>query len=180
MSSDGLLPPLLAHVDPRRKTPVANTLICGAVCATVSAFVPITVLGDLVSIGTLFAFLLVCGGVVLLRRTHPEAERPVRVPYIRVVATVGFVGALALMATLPVTTWIRLVVWLLIGLAIYFGYARRHAVTAKPSATASGCCTPSQLNDDGSSATVPAIPTAGAKRSASSAPQLAPRTHETP
>ncbi len=76
MAEDGLLPPVFARVDPRSKVPVVNTLLCGAVCAGVSAFVPISVLGDLVSIGTLLAFLLVCAGVVLLRRTHPERRAP--------------------------------------------------------------------------------------------------------
>ena len=144
MAEDGLLPPVFARVDPRSKVPVVNTLLCGAVCAAVSAFVPISVLGDLVSIGTLLAFLLVCAGVVLLRRTHPEAERPVRVRWIGLVAGVGFVGSLALMTTLPAATWLRLVVWLAIGLVIFFGYARRHAVTAAPSATESGCSSPIQ------------------------------------
>ena len=76
MAEDGLLPPVFARVDPRRRTPVVNTLLCGAACAIVSAFVPISVLGDLVSIGTLLAFLLVCGGVVLLRRTHRRGRAP--------------------------------------------------------------------------------------------------------
>ena len=128
MAEDGLLPPVFSRVDPRRKTPVLNTLLCGTVCATVAAFVPINVLGDLVSIGTLLAFLLVCAGVLVLRRTSPEAERPVRVPFVRIVATVGFLGSLGLMTTLPAATWLRLVIWLAIGLVIFFGYARHHAV----------------------------------------------------
>ena len=181
MAEDGLLPPVFARVDPRRKTPVVNTLLCGAICATVSAFVPITVLGDLVSIGTLLAFLLVCGGVVLLRRTHPETERPVRVRALRLVAGVGFVGSLALMTTLPAATWLRLVVWLAIGLVIFFGYARRHAVTAAPIATDSGCSSPIRVSDSGSSASVPTTPiTLGAPLTVSSAPKLAPSTHDTP
>jgi len=181
MAEDGPLPPVFARVDPRRRTPVVNTLLCGAICATVSAFVPITVLGDLVSIGTLLAFLLVCGGVVLLRRTHPEAERPVRVRALRLVAGVGFVGSLALMTTLPAATWLRLVVWLAIGLVIFFGYARRHAVTAAPIATESGCSSPIQVSESGSSASVPTTPiTLGAPLTVSSAPKLAPSTHDTP
>jgi APA family basic amino acid/polyamine antiporter len=159
MSGDGLLPPVFARVNQTTKTPVLNTVLCGAVCATVAAFVPITVLGDLVSIGTLFAFLLVCGGVLVLRRTHADAVRPVRVRALPLVATVGILGSLGLMTTLPWTTWVRLAVWLMIGLAIFFGYARRHAAAA-PSATDSGCSTPSQLNESGSSASVPATPVA--------------------
>ena len=140
-------------------------------------------LGDLVSIGTLLAFLLVCAGVLVLRGTHPEAERPVRVPCVRIVATVGFLGSLALMTTLPGATWLRLVVWLAIGLVIFFGYARHHAVTAAPIATDSGCSNPSQPNESGSSASAPSHPTVVATRSrrtVSSAPKLAPSTHETP
>jgi APA family basic amino acid/polyamine antiporter len=176
MAEDGLLPPVFARVDPRRRTPVVNTVLCGAVCAAVSAFAPITVLGDLVSIGTLLAFLLVCGGVVLLRRTHPSAQRPVRVPCVPVVAGLGFLGSLGLMTTLPAATWLRLLVWLMIGLTIFFGYARRHAVTA----TDSVCSSPIQPSESGTGATAPAIPTARAlPRTISSARKVAPSTHET-
>jgi APA family basic amino acid/polyamine antiporter len=127
MSADGLLPERIGRVDPRRQTPVATTVICGLAGAVVAALVPIDVLGDFVSIGTLLAFLMVCTGVLVLRRTHPDAERAVRVRYVGVVAGAGLVSSLGLMAMLPVTTWIRLVVWLLIGLAIFFGYSRRRA-----------------------------------------------------
>jgi basic amino acid/polyamine antiporter, APA family len=83
------------------------------------------VLGELVSIGTLLAFLLVCTGVLVLRRTHPDVERPFRVPRVELVAGLAIAGALALMAMLPLSTWIRLVVWLAIGLTIFFTYARQ-------------------------------------------------------
>jgi len=125
MSSDGMLPAFFARVDPRTRTPVGSTILCGVACAVVAAFVPIDVLGDFVSIGTLLAFLLVCSGVVVLRRTHPDAERPVRIPHVEWIAAGGLVSSLALMATLPVTTWLRLLVWLVIGVAIFFGYSRR-------------------------------------------------------
>jgi APA family basic amino acid/polyamine antiporter len=127
MSADGLLPPVFARIDPRRRTPVGNTLLCGLVAATVAALVPIDVLGDLVSIGTLLAFVLVCSGVLVLRRSLPDAERPVRVPHVRLVAGTGLAGALGLMTTLPAATWIRLAVWLVAGITVYFAYARRHA-----------------------------------------------------
>ena len=130
MAADGLLPPVFARIDPRRRTPVATTVLCGVVAATVAALVPIDVLGDLVSIGTLLAFALVCTGVLVLRRTLPDADRPVRVPHIGAVAAVGLAGALGLMATLPVATWLRLGVWLLLGLAVFLGYARRHALAS--------------------------------------------------
>ena len=92
-----------------------------------AALLPIDVLGDLVSIGTLLSFTIVCSGVLFLRRTRPDLERPFRVKWVWLVAPLGIVFAVALMATLPVTTWIRLGVWLLIGLTIYFLYARRRS-----------------------------------------------------
>jgi basic amino acid/polyamine antiporter, APA family len=89
--------------------------------------VPIDVLGQLVSIGTLLAFIIVCTGVLVLRRTHPQIERPFRVPHVNVVAGLGLVSALGLMVTLPIDTWIRLGIWLVIGLTIFFTYARSHS-----------------------------------------------------
>jgi len=102
----------------------------------VAGLSPIDVLGELVSIGTLMAFLIVSAGVLVLRRTHPDIERPFRVPHVNLVAGLAIAGALGLMILLPVSTWIRLVVWLLLGLTIYFGYARRHTTArfAAPSA----------------------------------------------
>jgi APA family basic amino acid/polyamine antiporter len=126
MSADGMLPPGLGRVSPRFRTPVTTTAVCGIAGALVAGLVPIDVLGELVSIGTLLAFLLVCSGVLVLRRTHPDVERPFRVPRVEIVAGLAIAGALALMAMLPLSTWIRLVVWLAIGLTIFFSYARRH------------------------------------------------------
>ena len=126
MSSDGMLPPVFGRVSARHKTPTFTTIICGIAGAIVAGLVPINVLGQLVSIGTLMAFLIVCAGVLVLRRTNPELERPFRVKRVEIVAPLGILSALALMITLPVDTWIRLVVWLAIGMSIYFLYARRH------------------------------------------------------
>jgi APA family basic amino acid/polyamine antiporter len=126
MAADGMLPVVFNRLSPRSRAPVFTTVLCGVVGAIVAGLVPIDVLGELVSIGTLLAFLIVCSGVLVLRRTHPDAERPFRVPALPLVAGLGIVSALALIATLPVSTFIRLVVWLLIGLCIYFAYARRH------------------------------------------------------
>jgi len=144
MSSDGMLPAALGRVSARFKTPVTTTLLCGAIGAIVAGLVPISVLGDLVSIGTLLAFLIVCSGVLVLRHTHPDIPRPFRVPHVRIIAPLGIASALALMAMLPVETWLRLVVWLLIGLCIYFGYSRRRTraqmaalVDAEPGGAAS-------------------------------------------
>jgi APA family basic amino acid/polyamine antiporter len=126
MSSDGMLPPAFGRVSPRYKTPTFTTIICGVAGAIVAGLVPINVLGQLVSIGTLMAFLIVCAGVLVLRRTHPNLQRPFRVKRVNIVAPLGILSALGLMLTLPADTWIRLVVWLAIGLTIYFFYARRH------------------------------------------------------
>jgi basic amino acid/polyamine antiporter, APA family len=126
MSGDGMLPDRFGGVSYRFKTPVFSTLVCMVLGLAIAGLVPVDVLGDLVSIGTLFAFLIVCSGVLVLRRTHPDLERPFRVPAVKVIAPLGIVSALALMVTLPVSTWIRLGVWLLIGLVIFFFYARSH------------------------------------------------------
>jgi APA family basic amino acid/polyamine antiporter len=126
MSSDGMLPGVFGQVSQRFQTPTFTTIICGVAGAIVAGLVPIDVLGQLVSIGTLMAFLIVCAGVLVLRRTHPDLERPFKVKRVNIVAPLGILSALALMAMLPVDTWIRLVVWLSIGLCIYFLYARRN------------------------------------------------------
>jgi basic amino acid/polyamine antiporter, APA family len=126
MSADGMLPPVFNRVSPRFKTPVFTTILCGIAGGTVAALVPIDVLGELVSIGTLLAFTIVCAGVLVLRRTHPQIERPFRVPHVNLIAGLGLVSALALMAMLPIDTWIRLAIWLVIGLTIFFTYARSH------------------------------------------------------
>jgi basic amino acid/polyamine antiporter, APA family len=125
MSADGMLPDAFNRIDQRFRTPALTTVLCGIAGAVVAGLVPIDVLGQLVSIGTLLAFLIVCTGVLVLRRTHPEVQRPFRVPHVNVIAGLGIAGALALMAMLPLTTWIRLVVWLLVGVTIFFTYARR-------------------------------------------------------
>jgi basic amino acid/polyamine antiporter, APA family len=126
MSADGMLPPVFNRVDKRWKTPAFTTIVCGIAGGLVAALVPIDVLGELVSIGTLLAFTIVCAGVLVLRRTHPQIERPFRVPHVNVIAGLGLLSALGLMATLPIDTWIRLAIWLVIGLTIFFTYARSH------------------------------------------------------
>lgn len=127
MASDGLLPDWMGKVSGKRKTPVGATMACaggGVICA---GLLPIDALANLVSIGTLFAFIIVCSAVLVLRRTRPDLERPFRVPALPLVAGIGIVAALALILMLPAATWIRLVVWLLIGLAIYFGWGRANS-----------------------------------------------------
>jgi basic amino acid/polyamine antiporter, APA family len=128
MALDGLLPRTFARVHPRFRTPFVTTLLTGAVTALIAGLFPVQVLGELVSIGTLLAFTIVCVSVIILRRTRPDLERRFRVPWNPVVPALGVVICLAQMIFLPVATWTRLAVWLVIGLIIYFAYGRRHSV----------------------------------------------------
>jgi APA family basic amino acid/polyamine antiporter len=127
MSRDGLLPGLFGAVHPRFRTPHLSTLVTGAVVALAAGLLPIAVLSQLVSIGSLLAFMLVCLGVVVLRRTAPDVPRPFRVPGVPWVPALGVLVCLAQMASLPWATWERLIVWLVLGLVIYFGYSRARA-----------------------------------------------------
>ena len=127
MASDGMLPDALGRVSERSKTPVQATIVCAVVGAVVAGLTPIEALSNLVSIGTLLSFTIVCAGVVVLRHRRPDLERPFRVPAVHVVAGTGIVASVGLILTLPVSTWIRLAVWLAIGLVVYFAYARRRS-----------------------------------------------------
>jgi APA family basic amino acid/polyamine antiporter len=128
MSRDGLIGPWAGKVHPRFRTPYLSTIYVGVIVAIITGTFPIQILGELVNIGTLLAFVLVCAGVWILRRTRPELERPFRTPLVPLVPILGILACFGLMATLPGDTWIRLFVWLLIGFAIYFGYGRKHSV----------------------------------------------------
>ncbi|HEX7841051.1 MAG TPA: amino acid permease [Kofleriaceae bacterium] len=127
MSQDGLLPPWAGRVHPRHRTPHTATLITGAIVAIASGFTPIAVLGELVSIGTLLAFVIVSLGVLVLRRRAPGLARPFRTPWVPVVPIASAVVSLALMASLPGATWLRLVVWMAIGVVLYFTYGARRS-----------------------------------------------------
>lgn len=131
MARDGLLPGVFGRVHSRFRTPHVSTLLTGTVCALVSGLTPIGVLGQLVSIGTLLAFVLVCIGVVLLRRSAPDNNRPFRTPWVPWVPALGAVICLAQMVALPGETWIRLVIWLITGFVIYFLFGHRNARAAR-------------------------------------------------
>lgn len=127
MARDGLIPPVFAKVHPKFKTPHINTVITGAASALIGGLFPIALLGELVSIGTLLAFVFVCLGIPYLRRTHPDAPRPFRTPFLPWVPIGGALICFLQMLALPHDTWIRLLVWLTIGLVIYFGYGIKHS-----------------------------------------------------
>ncbi|MES2524110.1 MAG: amino acid permease [Gemmatimonadota bacterium] len=127
MSRDGLLPPLFGKVHPRFQTPYVATIITGLVAAVIAGTFPIGLLGELVSIGTLLAFVIVCGGIIVLRRNRPELPRPFRTPMVPLVPILGIIVCMGMMAFLPLDTWLRLAVWMALGLAIYFFYGRHHS-----------------------------------------------------
>lgn len=127
MSRDGLLPKSFSKVHPRFKTPYTTTIVTGGVAMVVSGLFPIGILGELVSIGTLLAFVLVCGGILVLRYKRPELHRPFKTPLFPVIPILGVLASLGVMATLPRDTWIRLILWMAIGIVIYFLYGRFHS-----------------------------------------------------
>jgi APA family basic amino acid/polyamine antiporter len=125
MSRDGLLPPFLAKVHPRYQTPYVGTILTGVFVAFFAAFANIAEVVDLTNIGTLFAFVLVSAGVIVLRRTDAARPRPFRVPWVPLTPLISIVACIYLMVQLPGVTWIRFVVWLIIGLVLYFAYGYR-------------------------------------------------------
>ena len=127
MSRDGLLWQWAGEVHPKFRTPWKSTIIVGIFCAFFAALIPIGVLGELVSIGTLLAFVIVCAGIMVLRKKRPDLHRPFRAPWVPFTPIMGIIVSFAMMAALPLDTWIRLVVWLIIGMVIYFTYGRHHS-----------------------------------------------------
>jgi APA family basic amino acid/polyamine antiporter len=131
MSRDGLLPPIFSKLHPKYKTPVVSTVITGTIAMIIAGLFPINVLSELVSIGTLLAFILVCTAVLVLRKTHPDVKRPFRTPWVPFVPIAGIVICLMQMLPLPIPTWERLGAWLCIGMLIYFFYGINHSVANK-------------------------------------------------
>jgi len=127
MSKDGLLPELFRRVHPLYRTPHISTLITGGLAAAISGMFPVTILGELVSIGTLMAFVTVCIGVLVLRYTRPDLARPFRVPLPWLTCTLGALVCGGMMVSLPVDTWVRLAVWTVIGVTTYFVYGYRNS-----------------------------------------------------
>lgn len=128
MSRDGLLPKWASAVHPRFRTPWISTILVGLFVAAFAALFPIDILGELVSIGTLLAFVIVSCGVWVLRKRRPDLPRPFKTPWVPLVPVMGMLVSGLLMLSLPFDTWLRLIVWLVIGLLIYFGYGRHHSV----------------------------------------------------
>ena len=127
MSGDGLLPPLFTKIHPKFRTPWITTMLTGGVVGIVGALFPIGVLGNLVSIGTLFAFVLVSIGVWVIRHTKPDAVRPFRTPMVPLVPILSIIICGLMMYWLPKDTWLRLIIWMAIGFLIYFLYGKNHS-----------------------------------------------------
>jgi APA family basic amino acid/polyamine antiporter len=127
MSRDGLLPKWASDIHPKFRTPWISNIVVGSIVAFLPAVLPIDRLSELVNMGTLLAFSIVCAGVWILRRRHPDLERPFKTPLVPLVPILGIISAFYLMFSLPMLTWIVVVAWLLIGLVIYFTYSTKHS-----------------------------------------------------
>ena len=139
MARDGMVPPsIFAAIHPRFRTPWISTILTGAAVGVIAALIPLRILAELVNIGTLLAFVIVCAAVIVMRRTDPDQPRPFRCPAVPFVPLLGIAFCLLLMFSLPPENWVRLVVWLLLGLVVYFCYGRHHSVLARHRAESAG------------------------------------------
>ncbi|MFC4263607.1 amino acid permease [Ferruginibacter yonginensis] len=127
MSKDGLLPPVFSNLHPKFQTPFKSNILLSIFISLFAGFVPISVVGEMTSIGTLLAFVMVCVGILILRKKEPNLPRPFKTPFVPLVPILGIVTCVAMMISLPFDTWLRLFVWLFIGFVIYFGYGKKHS-----------------------------------------------------
>jgi APA family basic amino acid/polyamine antiporter len=132
LARDGLVPKgFFGDIHPKFRTPWKSTILTGLFVAAMAGFVPLSILAEMTSIGTLFAFVIVCAAVLVMRRTNPSAKRPFRAPLYPLVPILGILTCLLLMFSLPAENWYRLVIWMGIGLVIYFTYSQRHSELRK-------------------------------------------------
>ena len=127
MSTDGLIPPVFSKLHPKFRTPYKSQWLFFVFVSLFAGFVPDSIVGDMVSIGTLFAFVLVCFGVMILRKTNPELERPFKTPLYKIVCPLGAIVCLFMIASEGWENWARLIIWLIIGFFVYFGYSKKHS-----------------------------------------------------
>jgi len=135
MAKDGLLPPSFSRLHPKYKTPHVTTIITGLIASVIAGLLPINILGELVSIGTLLAFVIVCTSVLILRIRKPNLYRPFKTPWVPFVPIAGILICLSQMIALPLDTWLRLFIWMVIGLCIYFLYGYKHSNLSKKKIT---------------------------------------------
>jgi APA family basic amino acid/polyamine antiporter len=131
MANDGLLPKSFSKVHPRFRTPYVTTIVTGVIACFIAGILPINILSELVSIGTLLAFAIVCISIIVLRKKRPDVHRPFKTPLVPFIPIVGAAICLLQMMSLPWETWERLIIWMIIGLVIYFTYGIRKSRLAK-------------------------------------------------
>jgi APA family basic amino acid/polyamine antiporter len=135
MSRDGLLPKVFSAIHPRFRTPWRSNLLFMVFTGAFAAFAPISYLGEMTSIGTLFAFVLVCIGIIIMRRTHPDLPRPFKTPLVPLIPILGIAFNVTMMYGLGWSNWARLFIWMAIGMFVYFGYSRKRVTAANPTPT---------------------------------------------